>query len=85
MFTAGQLEKFRGVDMGTVDKAALVDIGSLCLDPAVSYQDRICKFTSRVANPYVFRVGDVAVKFEYSREGVPLQDALKSYLGKISN
>ncbi len=83
MLTDAELDALRRVDIETVDKAALVDIRTVRVDASATDAERARQFCEQIKNPYVFRVGDVAVKVEYAENGGTLRDALRAYLAMI--
>lgn len=83
MFTYEQLHQMQSVDINTVDINSLVDLSTILVDTSTSYVDRACWYLQQIKNPYVFRVGNVAVKIEHTKEGRPLQEAISSYLTLI--
>ncbi len=80
MLTDSQWEALRQVNIETVDKSELVDIRSVRVDPNAPYEQRMREFLEQIKNPYAFRVGDTAVKIEFAPDGIPLRDAMMSYL-----
>lgn len=78
-----QLEQMKNVDITKVDKDSLVDITEIYLDENLDQVERIERFIDQVKNPYAFRVGNVAVKVEYTPDGPPLSKCLESYLTTI--
>jgi hypothetical protein len=85
MYTAGQLEQMRNVDITTVDKTTLVDLETIHIDRKTPYTERVMLYLEQIKNPYTYRVGDVAVKIQYMDAGISLQDAITSYLRTIKS
>lgn len=83
MISWEQLEQMKKVDIAKVDKDSLVDITDIYLDEKLGQVERVERFIAQVKNPYAFRVGNVAVKVEYTPGGPPLSKCLESYLTAI--
>lgn len=73
-------EALRNVDVKTVDPDTLVDISGLCIDTALSKEERIGEFVRQVKNPYCFRVGKVAVSIGFSEDSVTFEQRMEHYL-----
>lgn len=74
------LEEMKKVDIRTVDKSTLVDLNDVYIDTTLPVEERIRSFIEQVKNPYVFKVGDVAVKVVYQESGPSLQERLESLI-----
>lgn len=74
------LEEMKKVDIRTVDKSTLVDLNDVYIDTSLPVEERIRSFIEQVKNPYVFKVGDVAVKVVYQEAGQSLQERLESLI-----
>lgn len=83
MLTEQQLEQMRKVDIGKVDKASLVDVKSIYVDVDAPLIERLTQFVTQVKNPYAYKVGEYAVKVEYTPGGLPLSEALRNYLTSL--
>lgn len=68
------------VDIEGVNKEELVDVGNITLDTSIPQQERAGWILEAVKNPYCFRVGDMAVKLEFSPDAPPLQDVFADFL-----
>lgn len=66
-------------DIRTVDRANLVDISSVKIDPELPKLERIKSFISQIGNPYCYLDGDVVVGISYADTDISLEDRLKSY------
>lgn len=74
------LEEMKNVDIRTVDKSTLVDLNDVYIDTTLSVEDRIKSFIKQVKNPYVFKVGDIAVKVVYQDSGLSLKDRFEELI-----
>lgn len=83
MLTTSYLEDQRQLDIESVDKSTLVDIQTVHIDNSLSIAERAQRFCQLAKNPYAFRVGDVAVKIEYTQCDRTLREAITNYLVKI--
>lgn len=74
------LEEMKNVDIRTVDKSTLVDLNDVYIDTTLPVKKRIQSFIEQVKNPYLFKVGDVAVKVVFQESGPTLQERLESLI-----
>lgn len=70
-------EQLRTVDIRQMDKCNLVDLNSVTIDETLPIPERIESFVRQIKNPYCFRVGDVAVKVQYSANGPSFQQNME--------
>ena len=70
-------------DIRTVDRAELVDINSVVIDPLLPKEERIKSFISQIGNPYCYRDGDVVVGISYADTDVSLEDHLRAYIESL--
>lgn len=68
MVTKEQLIELSKADIRTCNKDELVDITTIEIDKSKPPAERIMDFIEKVKNPYLFKVGDVAVKLQFSQE-----------------
>lgn len=80
MLKPEQINIMKSVDISTVDKAQLVDVSGITFDNSLPKQERAARILEQVKNPYCFRLGDTAVKVEFSDDGPPLQDVIANFL-----
>lgn len=62
------LEELRAADVALCDKEKLVDLRELEKNRGDSKEKKVLAFLECVRNPYLFRVGDIAVKVDYCGE-----------------
>lgn len=74
------LQEMKDVDIRTVDLDELVDLNSVEIDTTVPIHQRVDHFLNQIRNPYCFRVGDVAVKVVYQKEGPSFQQNFEDML-----
>jgi len=71
------LEKWKAVDIRTVERKELIDIMELSEEETDSDRNKRMKtFIEKVKNPYCFMVGDVIVKSSFL-DGVSLKQRLQ--------
>lgn len=70
-------EQLRDVDIRKMDKNSLIDLNSVVIDESLPITERVESFVRQIKNPYCFRVGDVAVKVEYSANGPSFQQNME--------
>ena len=78
--TPEQWEAMKAVDIRTVDKSQLVDLNSVVIDETKPVPERILSYLKQVKNPYAVKVGDFAVKIQYSENGPPFEEVFKHLL-----
>ena len=57
--------ELKAESVASCDKATLVDISELKINTQKSSAERALDFAGQVKNPYLFKVGDIAVRVEY--------------------
>jgi hypothetical protein len=78
------LNAMRGVDVRTVDPAALVDIQDITIDPKLPFMDRALDYLRQCGpNAYCFRCGDVTVKIGHSQTERTLSDCVEGFLQSL--
>jgi len=65
MITKAQLDWKRDEDILACDLNSLVDAKEITVNRSLPVNQRIRDYVSQIHNPYLYRVGDVAVKVEY--------------------
>ena len=71
-----------GTDIREADKKDLTDIAEIELDTSISKGQRGKYLTEKLKNPYCFKVGDIAVKLEFSQNAPALQTCLTDFLNR---
>ena len=79
-FSDNDITSMKSVDIRSVDKESLVDLGSIQIDSSKPVQERIQGFLQQIQNPYCFRIGDVAVKVNYRSDGPSFQQNFEDVL-----
>lgn len=79
-FSDNDITSMKSVDIRSVDKESLVDLGSIQIDSSKPVQERIQSFLQQIQNPYCFRIGDVAVKVNYRSDGPSFQQNFEDVL-----
>jgi len=67
------------------DRADLVDINSVHIDPELPQQERIESYLTQIKNPHRFLVGDCIVNLRFEEGGAALRDRLKNYFISLKN
>lgn len=80
MVSSKQLETMRQVTIEASRKEMLMDITDIRVDTELSPTARIGRFIQDVQNPYLFRVGDTAVRVQYGNQQEALQMKLKRFV-----
>ena len=71
-------DKWKAVDLQTVDKSKLVDLRDVKIDRRLKQNNRILSYIKQIKNPYVFKVGDMAVKINFTGTDRSFKSALES-------
>lgn len=81
-----RLRALKDCSLTQCNKEDLVDLGSVIIDTSRPTEERMLDFLYQIKNPYLFKVGDVAVKVIYGNTDVTLQkqmeNLVQSNLGK---
>lgn len=64
MLNSSDLIRLQAQSIIECDKSALVDLRGIRVDNKGSVYERVDSFFTQVNNPYLFKVGDVAVKVD---------------------
>ena len=70
----------KAMDIQAVDKNTLADMSGFEFDNSLSQEERVKRIFEKIKNPYLFRLGDMAVKLEFADNGPSLQDLMTSFL-----
>ena len=73
------LKGLADVDIRTVAKESLVDIGNVTIDVSLSREEGISDYIKQVKNPYCVQCNGIIVKMNFSQSGESLEDKLTSY------
>lgn len=74
------IDAMKNVDIRSVDKDTLIDLDSVQIDSSQPVQERVQSFLQQIQNPYCFRIGDVAVKVNYKKDGPSFQQNFEDVL-----
>ena len=74
------IDAMKNVDIRSVDKDTLIDLDSVQIDSSQPVQERVQSFLQQIQNPYCFRIGDVAVKVNYKKDGPSFQQNFEDIL-----
>ena len=62
------LEELRAKDVAHCDKKQLLDLREIGMMSEGNAERKVVNFLNYVKNPYLFKVGDIAVKVDYCEE-----------------
>lgn len=82
MLTLEELRECREAPVETADREAAADLTRLRTDPALSAVRRAQEYLSRTGNPYLGKVGDYVVKFQYADTDREFSDCIQEYIEK---
>ena len=77
--TKERLAQMRAVDVTTVDRESLVDIGSVKINTGLPREERVKDYIRQIGNPYCYLDHGVVVKVSFSGKG-NFEDILAKYL-----
>lgn len=80
MLTLEELQECREAPVRTADREAAVDLARLRAEPALSAVRRAQEYISQAGNPYLGKIGDYLVKFQYADTERELSDCMQEYL-----
>lgn len=73
-----RLKALKNCSLMQCDKDDLVDLNSVIIDTTKPIEERMLDFIYQIKNPYLFKVGDIAVKVVYSKTDITLQHQVES-------
>ena len=74
-----QLQNLKSVGAVDSNLSSLTELKGISVDTSQPTANRMISFAKQIKNPYLFKVGEIAVKVEYG-EGKNLSDALVDIL-----
>ena len=77
------LAQMRKVDVRTVDREGLADIGTVQIDSTLPREERFADFLRQIKNPYCYRCGKIVVKVSFADTDATLEDRLEHYLATL--
>ncbi len=78
-----KLNAMKNTDIRTVDKATLVDIETVKINPKDSPAKKMADYIEQVKNPYCFLCNGYAVKLEFSDTERTIEDCLLEYIDTL--
>lgn len=78
-YNLGKLEEMSRVKCGETNRAELVDIETIHIDPDLPPVERLLNYLEQIKNPYCFLCGKTAVRICFSADGDSLQNILKKH------
>lgn len=79
MLDIAQLQNLKSLGAVDCSFSSLTDLKDIAVDTDKPMTNRMISFAEQIKNPYLFKVGEFAVKVEYG-EGKNLSDALVDIL-----
>ena len=64
------------------NKEDLIDITTISIDRSLSKEERVLEFMRKIKNPYLFKVGDIAVKVVFNEGGLSFQELFEDLVKK---
>lgn len=79
-----RLQEMEHADIREAVPNTLADISGIEIDMKKPIPDRIEEYIQKVGNPFLVRVGEYAVKIDYTDGEETLNDRIKQYIKKIA-
>lgn len=73
-------EELKNISIKDCDKSTLTDILSVKIDSYKSKSEKLIDYIAQVKNPYLFRLGDLAVKVTFDEGGKTLQEKVENLI-----
>lgn len=80
MITKSILNEMKNSDIKSCNKADLIDIRTIEIDKNKSQMERLLSFIQAVKNPYLFKVGDIAVKVSFADNEQSMQKKMENII-----
>ena len=77
------IKTMKNVDIRTVDKASLVDIKDVKINPSASREEKAAEYLRQIKNPYCFLCSGYAVKLQFADSGKTFEDCLTEYIDTL--
>lgn len=78
-----KLEEMSRMEYGETDRAELVNIETIHIDPDLPPAERLLNYLEQIKNPYCFLCGKTAVRICFAADGDNLQNILKNHFISI--
>lgn len=73
-------EQLKNISIKDCNKNALTDISTVKINNYKSKQEKLLSYITQVKNPYLFKLGDLAVKVTFDESEKTLQQKLESLI-----
>lgn len=73
-------ESMKNSSLAFCDLKSLVDITEIEIDGNGEKTNRLCEFIKKIGNPYLFRIGNVAVKVTYGNGESTFQEKFEKLI-----
>ena len=80
MITKSILNEMKNSDIKSCNKADLIDIRTIEIDKNKSQMERLLSFIQAVKNPYLFKLGDIAVKVSFADNEQSMQKKMENII-----
>lgn len=82
MITKFQLDEYKRKNISDANINELKDISTVVIDKDKSVEERIYSFIEQIGNPYLFKVGKMPVKVNFSQKATTIQGCLENLFTK---
>lgn len=78
-----KLNAMKNTDIRTVDKATLVDIETVKINPYDSPEKKMKEYIRQIKNPYCFLCSGYAVKLEFADNSRTIEECFLEYMDTL--
>lgn len=78
-----EIKKMKDIDVRTVDRAKLMDLKDIEIDPDASPEDKMAEYIKQIKNPYCFLCNGYVIKLEFSETDKTIEDRFLEYISTI--
>lgn len=84
MMTIEQLNELKQADIRTADIGLFTDLREITIDEKASVRKRVAQYLEAVANPFLVKIGDYAVKCSYEESGEGMEERMLAYVSHMA-
>lgn len=84
MLNIEELQNMKNINIMQVEREQLVDLNEIYIDSSKSVDSRVKEYMEQVQNPFLVKVGDYILKFEYADCEKGMDERMMEYVSKIA-
>ncbi len=81
--TLDELHQLSKIEISQMDKAELIDIQTVRIDPLLTAVQRMESYIAQIKNPYLFSCNGSAVRVRFDPDGQDLMHRLKNHFASL--